>query len=418
MSFRPVDFSTCILWLDAADVNGTGSNPAAGPVTQWTDKSGFGFNARSGTPASLSTSAINGLDIMAFNSNSPSVYSTATIATFNASQHEISIVYRPRGATANFGSIIRFQNGPAGGFVIYPWATSGPSRYLNFYNVGGSLSIFDNSVTGNVSVFSANINSNNQQVYKNSFLQGSSNNTLSNASPFTVLRIGGNNPLGENYNGDVCEICIFSTFLSSNQRWQLESYLASKWGLTSLLNPDNIYKYDFNLAATSSNVLANQEIIFTNTGLRSGVITLPSVSQWIGQSISFKDTSYNWQISTLTLSTSLGQTFEDGTTNKIFNERSGVIEIMGGPSNKWYFLGGVEFAAASISSMQVDGPLNVGTLSTMNLYTPSTLNFTDFTASQSFPMFSSNNYLGNPALYYLGAPLGGPLAGPLQLINF
>jgi hypothetical protein len=66
------------------------------------------------------------------------------------------------------------------------------------------------------------------------------NSTISGSLPKT-LHVGGRTD-GYHYNGDVAELVLFDTALSTDDRQKVEGYLAHKWGQTAALPGGHPYK--------------------------------------------------------------------------------------------------------------------------------------------------------------------------------
>jgi hypothetical protein len=94
----------------------------------------------------------------------------------------------------------------------------------------------------------------------------------------------------------------------------------------------------------------NTELALINTTTNSGTITLPSAITVPGRVISFKDNAGNFNNNSLTLICDGSDTFEDGTTQKVFYESFGSIQVVAS-GTKWYILSGVKHNAMTISSL-------------------------------------------------------------------
>ena len=65
----PADLPGLLFWLDATDVNGTGTNPANGPLGTWVDKSGNVNDANTrnaGERPEVATASLNGRNTVYF----------------------------------------------------------------------------------------------------------------------------------------------------------------------------------------------------------------------------------------------------------------------------------------------------------------------------------------------------------------
>ena len=96
----------------------------------------------------------------------------------------------------------------------------------------------------------------------------------------------------------------------------------------------------------------NTELALINTTTNSGTITLPSATTVPGRVISFKDSAGNFLTKNFTLICDGSDTFEDGTTQKVFNESFGSIQVVAS-GTKWFILSGVRQNSMTISSLVV-----------------------------------------------------------------
>jgi hypothetical protein len=70
---------------------------------------------------------------------------------------------------------------------------------------------------------------------------------------------------------------------------------------------------------------SNTDLALINTTNNSGSITLPIASSIPGRVITFKDNVGNFTNNNFTLICAGSDTFEDGTTSKVFNESFGLL---------------------------------------------------------------------------------------------
>jgi hypothetical protein len=256
--FLPPQYSNCVLWLDATDVNGTGRNPATGTITSWTDKSGSGNSstASGGTPT-LTANSLNGKPGVAFSSASSSYIQVPRVVT---SDWSIFIVF----STTQTGPNSTPTPGPGqahtdasgnhwwGGQGIFDGEMAGsvndmgislcgsPTGYLG-YGTGDLASGQDttefsatavNTGAGFIGEFFRTQSSGNLQMFVNGAFQVSTTGgTANRVSP--TLKIGAIQtlPAGYYFTGTVYEIVCYTRVLSTIERQQIEGYFAWKWGL-------------------------------------------------------------------------------------------------------------------------------------------------------------------------------------------
>ena len=224
--FDPRLIPGCQLWLDAADTTSisfsSGSN-----VSTWTDKSGNGLNATvyAGT----------------------TTYTVASGVTFNGSS-SLQVTYPASPTLESLFVIIRFNSVSAQG-NIFSGIASGQREYLMYspyspgtiylgrHSTGPSGSINGGTVTTGITYmleYVFNGTGNTIAFYQSGTL------TSSGVPQFTYS-VGGSTSLIGPYNGQIYEVIIYNTALTTTQRQQVEAYLAYKWKLNPLLSSQNIY---------------------------------------------------------------------------------------------------------------------------------------------------------------------------------
>ena len=261
------------LWLDASDAatlfdatTGGSLVAADGTVARWEDKSG---NARhmtqstSGSRPTRKTAIQGGKDVLRFDGSDDSMSVSSSTSMFNFLHDGDSttfIVFKPDGTSASdrvdfllnnniangsidgkTGFYIRWDNnrsGVAGNRAIPVIANNGNPRFAGVPNVdtfapdsahvlsfvgdmaqstvgnrgvlrrnGGSALSLDTSATGNAAVPTAN---------------ASHNMTLGRQA----------NTSDGFYDGDIAEIILYDSALSSTDREAVENFLLAKWGIT------------------------------------------------------------------------------------------------------------------------------------------------------------------------------------------
>jgi len=220
--YSPRSISGLALWLDAADiatVSRTGSS-----VTAWNDKSGNGCNATQVTEGNRPTYINNGVTFTASSSNFMNIN-----VPFNTS-HSVFLVGSSVSGSSNY---------------YYGRVAGGAAPSIIQYYIGRSIEYFDGSDRG---VFSASPPT--TSPFMVNFVRSFGNNvsgfyfgsnafsipqtwTFDTVNPWAYIGRSDNN---SNYlNATISEFLIFRTALSTNQRQQIEGYLAWKWGLQKSL---------------------------------------------------------------------------------------------------------------------------------------------------------------------------------------
>jgi hypothetical protein len=228
--FSPTAISGCQLWMDAADTSlitlSSGSN-----VSLWGDKSGLGNNlsnasgtTRTTTPGGYPSIFVNGGQMTTISNNT---------TTGNLSRSLFMI-------TQTVGGTSRFGTGPHFG-------ATPPNTYGHDLNVGGN-GIFCPYVYTASDVFFTGANSNMYCLFSDynsstSILRGIINFSITDTKSTTLNTTASPWYLGLRPDGVgvssayVCEIILYNSSLSTEQRQQIEGYLAWKWGLQASLPP-------------------------------------------------------------------------------------------------------------------------------------------------------------------------------------
>ncbi len=249
--FTPLSFSSCLLWLDAADTSTI--TPASGTVTGWTNKGTISVSANntgSGAAGTVTSGSItqNGNNVIRFPAGaglsitfaSPNQPRAWFIVARNTTQMSASVLYWATvnqrqgagqdnpfgpGAYSSGGNTYTMTSGPSGIFScittttapepynvmkLYTWQVSAATTALNTINVNGSPMVLSKSILA--------------QSYRTDSVAYSINTPSYNTG------------------ADICEIVFYNTEMTVAQRQQVEGYLAWKWGLQGSLPANHPYK--------------------------------------------------------------------------------------------------------------------------------------------------------------------------------
>ncbi len=213
----PLTINNIALWLDGSDTDNM--TVSGGLISQVNDKSGNGKNstASDSVRPTLVSGVQNGRSIMRFdgsddylNINSSVTYSTVFVVakSDNTSfSNYPGIIGDFTGSSPNNGHVV---NGVDGTTKIASATSNYASAYRNGTLVAGS--------------------SGHNFAPLNEFWIGSF--TLSSNMTNTTSSIGMINGGGRYWDGDIAEIVVYSSALSSENRALVESYLSTKWGIT------------------------------------------------------------------------------------------------------------------------------------------------------------------------------------------
>ena len=229
-AFVPTSIGNCQLWLDASD---TTTITIATGVSQWNDKSGNNRNVSQPTTA-----------------NQPS-YANNTI-TFNGSTYLTNLVSAGISA-GNFTGYLVYKPTGAGGRALFVvdnntnWIMIDTGQVAENSNGGGAYiaTTISTTVPTIVAVTSATTYS----------LDGNAFSSISNGysqvqSP-TSINVGSGVSGGVPFSGSVYEVIVYSFVLSQPQQYQIQGYLAWKWGLQANLPANHPYKNSAPIGATN-----------------------------------------------------------------------------------------------------------------------------------------------------------------------
>jgi hypothetical protein len=271
----PLLIPGCQLWLDAADsstlfdatVGGSLVTTDGTAVARWEDKSGNGRHATQSTANArplLRTNVKNGRNVLRFDGSNDFISGSSFPSV---SQYSIFAVYKRTGSNTNaFGNftfvfgIGKSGDGTAAGRLTHIHYASTPNAFWWSVRVGAAdLSITRND---NFNVHSCIaplgtgtarylLNGSNEQTVDVSTLNGSTNTPL-------IYNLGANTwNQGQFMNGDISEILVYNTALTTTQRQSVEGYLMDKWGIPLAINsPNDVVGCQLWLDASDTSTLA------------------------------------------------------------------------------------------------------------------------------------------------------------------
>lgn len=227
--FNPNSIPGCSLWLDAADsstVTVSGSS-----VTAVRDKSSSNVTLSNASGFTYPNNTFNG--------NKPSFFVTGggnsgagtqrlgvNSAFAIATSFTVSFVCQHVGA-ANYGYILDSASGAGRPYILD--GTAGP-RIETSVGSGGLLTtspLLTNIIFGPSAI-----------AFQNGTQQFTGSATFTTGG----ITVGNRYTLNESWPGHICELIIHNTALTTDQRQQVEGYLAWKWGLQGSLPSSHPYK--------------------------------------------------------------------------------------------------------------------------------------------------------------------------------
>lgn len=248
----PTDIAGLKAWWDASDTSTISLSGSA--VTQWNDKSGNGFHVTQSTSAQRPSSGINTINsknVLTFGGDDCLTAATASDWNFlhnstgatvfavaiddNTVDFEYSIFANSVGSSER-GVGLRIALDGANPRTLSPFvSTGGGSGTLVSLISGGSFTqgtafyvsgIWDNS----------NATLANRSLWRKNggtqFGTNAQDDSPSSSNPARALLIGNNTNSGSYaYTGKIAEIILYTGVLSGTNITNLNSYLASKWGI-------------------------------------------------------------------------------------------------------------------------------------------------------------------------------------------
>lgn len=232
--WQPTDMA---LWLDASD-KATITPSTGGTITSWLDKSGNGKN-----PTFVGTTTYNATSNTIFTTGSSYFYSAVDTRKTTVANMTLFLVHRQTNNTspANQGL---WGNDIGGGWNRF--------QLLNFAFTPAQTYSISAGGTGGVGVFNSvpNLNSLNRLLYTCGYSINATNGSFVNINGTNSVTFTENPALtqtatqntyfgtidtGINAAVEFYEIILYTTSLSTQQRQQIEGYLAWKWGLQKSL---------------------------------------------------------------------------------------------------------------------------------------------------------------------------------------
>ena len=247
-SFTPRQIGGLALWLDGADPAGNGVIPANNStITVWKDKSGIGNDAIAyGAPKYNSK-------YISFSASTSDYVRTTAYLTIT--QNVTTVFY-----VAQLNSVVAFDDLIA--FTDIAWGSYTGANSIRYYQ---GLLVGTVSRPGDTYDFGLN----------NYYINGTFNpsTTPSYSTPHIVNAVSQNTggstrvsvsdtAFSRYFTGNVYEVLIYNSVISSTQRQQIESYLAQKWGLVSSL-PAGHYHLTQPAGARTALSLANSKFSLT-----------------------------------------------------------------------------------------------------------------------------------------------------------
>ena len=245
-TFTPLSLDTqCTLWLDGAD--GTTIQTSGGFVTQWNDKSGNDYHAISqGTGPTYNTTTnalvwtgsenMRGTATRLHNATTGN-WSAFAVASTTSSSYDLLLNYDNSVRIAQF--LRKTDSGTGSKIESIAFTTTG-TPIITTSTAGVS--------TNTLFLAEAVNDTTNLTTYLNGTAGTPSNNGANAIAAGTFYSVGVYDDtagyVGNYWNGNICEIIVYSSDLTATERQRVEGYLAWKWGIqSSLPSTHTYYKY-------------------------------------------------------------------------------------------------------------------------------------------------------------------------------
>jgi hypothetical protein len=239
--FDPRSVARCEMWMDAADISTfVPANPTNGStITQWSDKSGKSQHA-TGVTGALPTYATNSQNVL------PCVsfvgtkrFTFPSTGTFPMGTSPFSVFIAGRAGTSGSSQTFMAWGNGTNGRPQYFVATNGT---VLSYGLLGATSSTTPITVDSFNVFSSLHTTAVTQPYKTGTAFTSITHTAYNILTGATSYIGDSGAASRPLNGTIGEIIVYSEYLTSSQRQQVEGYLAWKWGVRTDFPTGHIFR--------------------------------------------------------------------------------------------------------------------------------------------------------------------------------
>jgi len=220
------DIAGLQLWLDADDSDTITLNGST--VSQWNDKSGNDYHVSQSTASNQPTytaSALNSKSVVRFDGNDELTNGSAT-PVGGSTNRTVFVVFNSTAGSIAYGVVLGDSTSNGQSFGI---SREIAVRVHNGNRVWSTGAI--NSTHSIVTIVLDGTSTTDLSAWKNgSSLTASSTSaqTINTAAGIIV----GNGTVGGNLTGDVAEIIVYNSALSTSDRQSVESYLSTKWGIS------------------------------------------------------------------------------------------------------------------------------------------------------------------------------------------
>ena len=244
ISFNPLNVSGLVLWLDGADKSKM-SFDTSSTISQIIDKSvnAYVFNPMSGSGNPQWLSNFNGTYPCLNSISGANILSNARTVSATTVQGATGLSYVIVGKYVSGYGLVEFENTGVGGTRIVDIEANTNNIRVDYNSTSYLPSI--SFIVPFMCFISYNSSTSNLQIYYNGNLVSNVNNVASASISYS----SGYGFFGQNSGttgsfatqGQIAEYVGYSLPLASNQRQQVEGYLAWKWNLQSNLPTNHSY---------------------------------------------------------------------------------------------------------------------------------------------------------------------------------
>jgi hypothetical protein len=236
--FGPSQLSGLVLWMDPTD--STTLTLSGSSVTQWRDKSASAatFTTVNANPT-YNASLINGLPALDLTNASGFISSTTQNLTSSLSLAMVLVVKSGIGGWGSFfthgGRDLDFameRNSISSGTTLQ-FQTANDNAGANLTFTTDQVALYLGTMTTGTSRFFSRFGGGTTST-------STGTNSLTLGTGLKTIRIG-RSDVGENCNSYIGEVVYFNRVLSTQERQQMEGYLAWKWGLQASLPSTHPY---------------------------------------------------------------------------------------------------------------------------------------------------------------------------------
>ena len=228
-TFSPSDISGLQLWLDADDSETITLNGST--VSQWDDKSGNNYHCVQGTASNQPTyvtAAQNGKNVVRLDGSNDYMQNSTNTIVGGSNARTVFVACKntdTSGITYPFGLGTRANVGSGQIFLV----SAEIAVRVSFGNIIWSTSLYSSAGIITIQTNGTDVN----QLL--GWLNGASLSLSSSTNVTLNTQVGymiGDSTVSSTWYGDVMEVIVYDSNLSTSDRESVESYLSTKWGIS------------------------------------------------------------------------------------------------------------------------------------------------------------------------------------------